>query len=191
MEVLSGYFGYGAPAYLPMSDWPGILFYFTLYACMGWMLEHGYHRVMEGRFAGEGFLTGPWKPMYGFAPVLLLMLSGPDTHLWVLVLLAFAVPTAVEYVSGLMLRHLFHKQYWSYEGCRFQLDGLVCLRFSLYWTLLVFVMVFVLQPAAAWLYRLAGPFWYNGGWQLMLTMLLVDMGWTVFRSARALRPVAK
>lgn len=191
MEVLSGYLGYGAPAYLKLDDWPGILFYFLLYACMGWMLEHGYHRAVEGNFAGEGFLTGPWKPMYGFAPVLLLLLSGPDTPLWVMLLLAFAVPTAVEYISGLMLRHVFHKQYWSYEGCRFQLDGLVCLRFSLYWTLLVFVMVYVLQPAAAWLYGLAGPFWRNGGWQLALTVLLMDVGWTVLKSARALRPAAK
>ena len=67
----------------------------------------------------------------------------------------------------------------------------MCLRCSLYWTLLVFVMVYVLQPAAAWLYRMAGPFWHNGGWQLAVTVLLADVGWTVFRSARGLRPAAK
>lgn len=191
MEVLTSYLGYGSPVYLPLEDWPAVLFYFVLYAWLGWGLEHGYHRTVEGHFAGEGFLTGPWKPMYGFAPVLLLLLTGPGTPLWLMVLLAFAVPTAVEYISGLMLRRVFHKQYWSYEGCRFQLNGLVCLRFSLYWTLLVFVMVYVLQPAAAWLYGLSRPFWHNGGWQLALTVLLMDVGWTVFKSARPLRPEAK
>lgn len=190
MEVLSGYLGYGSPAYLPLDDWPGVLFYFLLYAWMGWGLEHGYHKVVAGRFAGEGFLTGPWKPMYGFAPVLLLLLTGPATPLWLVAVLAFVIPTVVEYASGLLLRQFFHKQYWSYAGHRFQLDSLVCLRFSVYWTLLAFVMVYVLQPAAAWLYRLLLPVW-QAGWQLALAALLLDAGWTVVKSARALRLAAK
>ncbi|MDF2938432.1 MAG: putative rane protein [Paenibacillaceae bacterium] len=191
MEVLSGYLGYGSPAYVPLDDWPGLLFYFVLYAWMGWMLEHGYHRAVKGRFAGEGFLAGPWKPMYGFAPVLLLSLTGPDTPLWVVAIVAFAVPTVVEYISGLLLLRLFHKQYWSYAECRCQLGSLVCLRFSFYWTLLGFVMIYALQPAAAGLYRLLQPVWQTGGWQLVLAALLLDVGWTVVKSARALKPAAK
>lgn len=189
-ELLSGYLGLESAAYLSLRDVPGVLFTFLLYAWMGWLLEHGYHLAVERRLAGEGFLTGPWKPMYGFAPVLLLLLTGPATPLWVVAVLALVIPTAVEYASGLLLFRMFHKQYWSYANCRFQVGGLVCLRFSLYWMLLALAMVYVLQPAAAWLYRLLQPVW-QPVWELALAALLLDVGWTVVKSARALKPAAK
>lgn len=190
MEFWSGYPGDASSVYLPPNDIGGILFYFFLYSCLGWMLEHGYHWAVTGRFAGEGFLTGPWKPMYGFSPVLLLALAGPATPLWLLAVLGFVIPTAVEYASGILLRRLFRKQYWSYAECRFQIGGLICLRFSLYWMLLGFATVYVLHPAAAWLYALIRPVWLLG-WPAAAAVLLLDVGLTVARSAAALGPAAK
>lgn len=175
-------------AYLDVGDVRQVLFYFMLYAFLGWALEHLYHKAVAGRFAGRGFLGGPFKPMYGFAPVILLALIGADTSWWWIAALAFAVPTAVEYVSGYLLGKLFHRQYWDYSDCRFQLAGYVCLRFSFYWTVLCMAVVYGLHPLAEALYdRLAA--WWGLCWGAAAAWLMLDLAWTTLKYARKL-PVA-
>lgn len=44
------------------------LFYFTVYSFLGWVLEGSYNLYSTGTFRKEGFLKGPFKPMYGCAP---------------------------------------------------------------------------------------------------------------------------
>lgn len=162
-----------------LTDAPQLTFYFLVYSVLGWLLEQGYQKRKKGHWAGKGFLSGPYKPMYGFAPVLLLLLIGPDTPWWWTLSLALAVPTVVEYVSGKLLKVWFHRQYWNYADCRFQLEGLICLRFSLYWAVLCLALVMVLHPATAWLYERFIIVW-SYMWGLAAVWLLLDLVRTVF-----------
>ncbi|ASA26246.1 hypothetical protein B9T62_08445 [Paenibacillus donghaensis] len=148
-----------------------------LYSFLGWVLEGSYQLYTAGTFRKEGFLKGPFKPMYGLAPVLLLACKDLGWPLPLLLVLALLVPSAVEYASGWLLKTLFRKQWWDYSAMPYQLQGHICLRFSLYWWGLSAACLFGLQPLAGWLYRLVQPVW---NWTAPGFMLLfaADLLWT-------------
>lgn len=162
-----------------------LLFYFLVYSLFGWLLENGYGYLTEGVFAKEGFLKGPYKPMYGVAPLLLLILGAGRNSL-VVVLLCFIIPTMVEYVSGYLLNRVFHKQWWNYAKNRMQLHGHICLKFSLYWTILSFVFLRFIHPSIERIYASMESVWAVVS-PLFLLLFLVDLVWTYQVRRRAIK----
>ncbi|WP_413307163.1 putative ABC transporter permease [Bacillus sp. 1P10SD] len=138
-----------------------IVFYFTVYSFIGWLLENSYSYFTKKYFFKENFLYGPFKPMYGFAPLLLVYLITPATHGAIVLLLCVMIPTIVEYVSGALLQKLFHKQWWDYSDTPLQLHGHICLPFSICWGLLSFICLQWVHPAFVSLYEGIGSYW---GW---------------------------
>ncbi|WP_410769527.1 putative ABC transporter permease [Fontibacillus sp. BL9] len=153
------------------------LFYFLLYSLFGWILENVYSFATTGVFWKEGFMKGPYKPMYGFAPLLLLLLLGESRNPLLIVLLCLAVPTAVEYVSGYLLQTLFGRQWWDYSNNRGQLHGHICLRFSLYWGILSIAFLRYIHPLMERVYAGLEPSWNIAGPALLL-LFLADLAWT-------------
>ena len=158
------------------------LFYFMIYSFLGWMLENSFNFFTKGKFLKDNFLYGPFKPMYGFAPLLLVLLAAPDLH-WGLVL-CFVIPTAVEYVSGALLKKLFNQQWWDYSDKRFQLHGHICLPFSICWTVLSLIFLEWIHPAAINVYEAVNPYW-NWVWSAVGLYFLADLVLTVRRHAIA------
>ncbi|MEK8206325.1 putative ABC transporter permease [Paenibacillus sp. FSL L8-0696] len=132
-------------------------FYFMVYSFLGWVLEGTYNLYSNGSFRKEGFLKGPFKPMYGFAPLLLLIARDLTLPLPLFLFLALIIPSAVEFISGWLLKTVFHKQWWDYSGMSYQLQGHICLRFSLYWWGLSVASVYVIQPLMELLYSGVQP----------------------------------
>jgi uncharacterized membrane protein len=116
-----------------------MMFNFIVYSFIGWIIEEAYSFAITKKFKKEGFLIGPFKPMYGIAVTLLILcneilgINGVS-----LILLCFLIPTTVEYISGYMLKHIFNKIYWDYSYLKYNIHGFVSLRFSFYWMLLSF-----------------------------------------------------
>lgn len=138
-----------------------ILFFFTGYSFIGWLLENSYNFFTKRKFFKENFLYGPFKPMYGFAPILLVYLISANTHWAIVLLLCVAIPTLVEYVSGALLYKLFQKRWWDYSDTPLQLHGHICLPFSICWGLLSIICLHWVHPAVASLYEAVAPYW---GW---------------------------
>jgi uncharacterized membrane protein len=138
-----------------------IVFYFTVYSFFGWIIENSYSLLTGEGFFKANFLKGPFKPMYGFAPVLLLLFISKHTHWAVIMSLCFLIPTAVEYLSGVMLSKLFNRQYWDYSNIPLQLHGHICLPFSLCWVILSFICLRWIHPGISTIYHNAEPYW---GW---------------------------
>ncbi|WML59079.1 putative ABC transporter permease [Neobacillus sp. PS2-9] len=138
-----------------------IVFYFTVYSFIGWLLENSYSFFTKQIFFKENFLYGPFKPMYGFAPILLVYLISPKNHWAIVLFLCVAIPTIVEYVSGALLQKLFHKQWWDYSDTPLQLHGHICLPFSVCWGLLSLICLFSVHPMIASWYETIALYW---GW---------------------------
>jgi len=136
-----------------------IVFYFTVYSFIGWLLENSYSFFKKREFFKENFLFGPFKPMYGFAPVLLVYLIPPGTNWGMMILLCLFIPTLVEYVSGAILLKYFHKQWWDYSDTPMQLHGHICLPFSICWVFLSLICLKWVHPAIASMYETIEPFW--------------------------------
>ncbi|MCY9512151.1 putative ABC transporter permease [Paenibacillus larvae] len=165
---------------------PGTLFfYFVLYALAGWLLENTYSFFTAGHFWKEGFLKGPFKPMYGFAPVILVVLAQLDLPLPVLLLACLTIPSLIEYVSGWMLQTYFHKRWWDYSEYRWQIHGHVCLPFSVCWLALSLFCLYAIHPYIRLVYGWLEPAW-RFSWTLFLIYFLMDLGWTVWTKRREL-----
>lgn len=150
-------------------------FNFIIYSFIGWIIEELYSFAITKKFKKDGFLIGPFKPMYGIAVTLLVLCNeilGIDGIS--LILLCFLIPTTVEYISGYMLKHVFNKVYWDYSNFKYNIHGFVTLRFSLYWTLLSFVGIYYFQSAVNNLYTQEERF-FNIGVIIGTIVLTVDL----------------
>ncbi|MEK5029215.1 putative ABC transporter permease [Paenibacillus sp. FSL M7-1046] len=161
-------------------------FYFVVYSFLGWVLEGSYNLYSQGTFRKEGFLKGPFKPMYGCAPLLLLAAKDLQLPVPLLLVLALIIPSAVEYASGWLLKAAFHRQWWDYKELPYQLHGHICLKFSLYWWGLATACIYLLQPVMEGLYTIIEPLW---GMVLPMAALLflADLLWTCRVRRRGLK----
>lgn len=162
------------------------LFYFTVYSFLGWVLEGSYNLYSAGTFRKEGFLKGPFKPMYGCAPLLLLTVQDIGLPFPIFLMLALIIPSAVEFVSGWLLKGIFRKQWWDYSGMPYQLHGHICLKFSLYWWGLSIACNYGLQPLIHFLYLHVEQVW-TPVIPLALLLFSADLLWTIRTRRRGLR----
>lgn len=123
------------------------IFNFILYSIVGYLIEEIYSYIINGKFKKEGFLKGPYKPMYGIAFTILVLL---DTYFSLSIItrlvIYLIVPTFVEFISGYLLIKIFNEKYWDYSNLKFNYMGLITLRFSFYWMLLCYFGIKYVVP---------------------------------------------
>lgn len=144
---------------------------FIVYSFAGFLLEVAFARLAGGRADRKGLLVLPLCPVYGVGACLILSLPGwADTRPWTLFLLGALAATAAEYLAALCHEKLLGVSFWSYDDLPGNLQGRVCLPFSLAWGFLSLGLVYWLHPMLApWLARIPAPV----GW-MSLTALLTD-----------------
>lgn len=136
-----------------------LLWYFILYSFLGFLLEVAFARVTDHpKKDRKCLLLLPLCPVYGLGAMLIRWLAGlrPGV-LWVMAA-GFVGATAAELAVGAFCRYVLRVQFWDYSGMRWNLDGLVCLQFSLYWTVLALALVYGVDPLVIPLIR-AIPAW--------------------------------
>jgi len=124
---------------------------FFFYAFLGWCLEVAYHALITGNFINRGFLNGPWCPVYGFGAAAVLACLFPLRENKLLLFAGSVVLTsAIEWLTGFVLEKLFRQHWWDYSDQPFNLNGYICLRFSLAWGLACLIVVDAIHPAFLW-----------------------------------------
>ncbi|MBP1745068.1 MAG: hypothetical protein H6Q58_2046 [Firmicutes bacterium] len=124
-----------------------ILWYFFIYAFLGWCTEVVYAALKTGSFANRGFLNGPACPIYGFGILLVIHLLNPvkDNVLYMF-LGSVIITSAIEFVGGYALEKMFHERWWDYSDMPFNVGGYICPMYSLAWGLACLVIVDRIQP---------------------------------------------
>lgn len=116
-----------------MGIYTAILYFFT-YAFIGWCVEVAYAAAAEKKFVNRGFLNGPLCPIYGFGVVAVIGFLEPfKSNIVLLYFTSMLLVTALEWLTGFILEKIFHNKWWDYSNIPFNLNGYVCLRFSLIW----------------------------------------------------------
>lgn len=138
-----------------------MLWFFFVYAFFGWCTEVAYAALVTGRFVNRGFLNGPVCPIYGFGVLLVAGLLTPLKENTLLLFLGSMVLTsALEWLGGFVLEKLFRQRWWDYSDEPFNLNGYICLRFSVAWGLACLLVMEIVHPAITifihWLPRMAG-----------------------------------
>lgn len=124
-----------------------ILLCFFIYGFLGWCTEVAFAAAKEQRFVNRGFLNGPICPIYGIGVVAVVLLLMPyKNNLLILYIASTIVVTALEWVTGFILEKLFHSKWWDYSNMPLNLNGYVCLLFSLIWGVACVVIVKWIHP---------------------------------------------
>lgn len=167
-----------------------LFFYFIVYSFLGWCLENIYCIVVHRRLKEDKFLQGPFKPMYGFAPVILIALLNYVSNWFMILILSFIVPSLVEYVSGFLLKKFFNKQWWDYSKMPLSLNGHICLKFSVYWVFLSFLTIYIIQPRIELLYTRVMTSWDILS-PFIAVYMLVDLAYTyIYLKAKTSHTIA-
>lgn len=131
---------------------------FTVFSFLGWLWETVYIWVATGVIYDRGFMRLPFCPIYGSGVMASYFLMGtPQQPRGILknvvgsyrryvlyLLLAFAVPTLVEYAIGFFFDKAFSVRLWNYEGRPLNVNGYICFLVSVVWAVaLTLVMRFV------------------------------------------------
>lgn len=132
--------GLGSSVYL-------IVWFFLIYSFLGVVVETAFCLAVEGVLESRtGLLYLPLRPIYGIggvAFVLFLQLSRDPVLVFLFGMLA---ASAIEYGAGVFVERVFGTVAWDYSDKRWNLNGRICLQFSICWGLLALVMDYVLDP---------------------------------------------
>lgn len=120
---------------------------FSLYAFLGWCMETVFATIKNKRFTNRGFLHGPFCPMYGFGAVVIILFSGHiGSSYLVLYIICFLGASLIEYVTGFILEKLFNAKWWDYSDDPLNLQGRICITYSLLWGIFGVVIIKILHP---------------------------------------------
>lgn len=123
------------------------LWIFLIYAFIGWCVEVAYAALNKGVFVNRGFLNGPYCPIYGCGMLVVAVLLTPLTEsIFPLFLGSMVLTTVLEYFTGLILEKVFGNKWWDYSDVPFNIQGYVCLKFSVLWGLGGTFVIKILHP---------------------------------------------
>ena len=124
------------------------LWRFILYSFLGFLLEVAFARAVRSpKPDRKCLLLLPLCPVYGFGAALILWLAWRlDAGPLGVMAIGFVSATAVEYAMDLFYDRALGVRFWDYARLPFNLRGRVCLAFSLCWTALALVLVYLLAP---------------------------------------------
>ncbi|MCI8303633.1 MAG: hypothetical protein HFF52_03300 [Lawsonibacter sp.] len=169
-----------------------LIWIFFVYAFLGWCTEVSYAALVTGKFVNRGFLNGPVCPVYGFGVVIVLGCLTPLAgNLPVLFLGSVVLTSALEWLTGFVLEKLFHQRWWDYSEEPFNLNGYICLRFSIAWGLACMFVVRLLHPTVLGLIRLIPHLLGAVLLVLLGAVMAVDLAATVASVVRLNRRLAQ
>lgn len=133
-----------------ITEWFAFL---IIYSFLGWCIESTIVSVSKRKLVNRGFLTGPFLPIYGFGALTILISTLLVKDNYVLVYLCgMTAATILEYVTGALMEAIFNMRYWDYSKKKFNINGYICLRSSLFWGVLsVLLVCFIHIPIASFL----------------------------------------
>jgi uncharacterized membrane protein len=159
-----------------MDFWVGLMLYFYMFAVFGWIIEMLYLSTSGRGLINSGFLQGPVCPAYA-AGVLIIypftLLFSP-LPFWLQAILYAGLATGVEYTAHITLEKILGIRIWDYSDEFLNLHGRISLKYTLFWFVLVLLLVLVLQPGAITIIESLGTrtrYWVAG---VSGGMLIID-----------------
>lgn len=111
-----------------------------LVACLvGYAVEEIWCFIRHGYFESRhSLIYGPLSVLYGMGAVLLTvsLYKIKDSKWYTIFLTAFVVCSAAEYIASLGQELLFGSVAWDYSNVPLNINGRICLLYSLFWGVL-------------------------------------------------------
>lgn len=126
-----------------------IFWYFLIFSIAGLIIETIYCYITAGVVESrKGLIWGPFCPVYGVsATVLIIFLNRyKDKNIVQLFIYGFIVGSIAEYLLSFGLETVYGMRFWDYGYAKLNLNGRICLQYSIYWGILSVVIMQIIKP---------------------------------------------
>lgn len=123
-----------------------LLFIFLIYSFLGWLLETTVVAAKEGKIVNRGITSGPMCPIYGVCALTIILATLDVSNLFIIFLISLVYGTFLEFLTGKLLERVNKSKWWDYSKKKFNLDGYICLEYSLLWGILGVLLVTIINP---------------------------------------------
>ena len=125
-----------------------ILAYFIIYSVAGYVVETIYGIITKGVWESrQSFLYGPFCGIYGLGAVIMIIcLHKFPKKFNALFIGGFIVGSIVEYVVSLVGEWLLGVRWWDYSEMPLNINGRICVYFSVFWGFLGIYLIASLNP---------------------------------------------
>lgn len=132
---------------LGISIWK-LFAYFAIYSFAGYVVEMLFAIVSKGTLESrQSFLYGPFSGIYGLgAIVMILFLQFFNKNNNRLFIGGFIVGSIVEYLVSLFAEIVLHVKWWDYSNMPLNLNGRICVYFSIFWGFLAVYFMSYVHP---------------------------------------------
>ena len=132
------------------------LFAFFIISILFWFVEIGYSEVIRNKFVLPGVWHGPYCPIYGLAFLLLSLSFRKEDNVIINIIRIAITVVLVEYTISLTSELFFHHIVWNYSNRFMNINGRVCLKMSMLFTIAGVFTMYILNPAIEKIYNKLG-----------------------------------
>ena len=125
-----------------------ILQYFIIYSFLGYVIVTLYGLLTKGVIESrQSMLYGPFCCIYGLGAICLLCIpKAAKKNNWTLFIAGFVIGSVVEFVVSWVGECIFHIKWWDYSNYPLNINGRVCIIFSIFWGILTICLNKVINP---------------------------------------------
>lgn len=136
------------------------VFCFYVYCFLGWCIESTIVSFEQKRFVNRGFLRMPMLPLYGSGSMVILIVTLPfrDSNPFWIYLFGMIGSTILEYITAVLMEGILKTKYWDYTDEKYNFQGRICVKASLFWGCLSLFLVYIVNPP---IQKLADMFSFN------------------------------
>ena len=122
-------------------------FFFFIYSFIGWCGEVCVAAIRRKKFVNRGVVSSPFCPIYGIGGVAsAIFLPELKESLFFLFLGGVILASVIEFVTGALLEKIFHRKWWDYSESRLNIEGYICLPYSLLWGVFAVLLTWFVNP---------------------------------------------
>ena len=127
---------------------------FFIYSILGFIAEMLFGYAI-GADAESGVLFGPWTPIYGFASILIILISEKlfknlHMHRLLETIIVFFVLLVIlmllEGLGGFLIEKIFGITFWDYTDFSFNIGKYISLEMGLLWAIISVFFIYVVRP---------------------------------------------
>ena len=132
---------------LGISIWK-IFAYFIIYSILGYIIETLFGIATKGVWESrQSFLYGPFCAIYGVgAALMIIFLHKYSKRYNTLFVLGFIIGSIVEYLVSFFGEIILHVKWWDYSNMPLNINGRICVFFSIFWGFLAIYLICSVNP---------------------------------------------
>lgn len=166
-----------------------LIIYYFVCSVIGWILEMIYGFMVFGHFVDRGFLYGPMCPIYGCGAIVMVLITEAVRKknlntAWKFLIMTI-IFTSLEYLSSLILEAIFGLRWWDYSNEFLNLNGRVCLVFSLMFGMMGIIFTeWVYEPSKRLIEKLIEKISSKVIWIILIISIvvwIVDTGFSIIK----------